>query len=147
MGKAGRHSPVPFVTQLAHWLSAESWCLLLILVAVRTYKARSLDQSCAPGLDFGPLHVPGWLTRGPGGSDAGVPNLPAKSGMGIRLRCGLLAVCNKGFIGMTMQRLLGLKAWNVLLRRALLSRPQIVYLAMPAICACSCSTTSAMSVA
>lgn len=110
VGKAGRHPPVPFATQLALLLSAECWRLLLILLAVMTYKTRLLDPSCAPALDFGPLHVPGWLTRGPGGSDAGVPNLPAKSGMGMRLRCGLLAVCNKEFIGMTMQGLLGLKA-------------------------------------
>ncbi len=37
-------------------------------------------------IDMGPTHVPGWLTAGPTGSDTGLKGLPAKSGMGQKLR-------------------------------------------------------------
>ena len=58
--------------------------------AVVTYKkrhpggSRTSVGSHAQLFNFGPSHVPGWLPSGSG--DAGLTNLPAKSGMCARLR-------------------------------------------------------------
>ena len=56
-----------------------------------TYKKRrppDVAKGCphAEFFNFGPSHVPGWLPPGPG--DAALANLPAKSGMFLKLRYG-----------------------------------------------------------
>ena len=61
------------------------------ITPVSTYKKRFPDaskgaSSHAQLFNFGPSHLPGWLPPGPG--DSTLPNLPAKSGMCMRLRCG-----------------------------------------------------------
>ena len=62
----------------------------LLPLAVTTYKKRrpadGAKGASAQLFNFGPSHVPGWLPAGPG--DAALSHLPAKSGMGLKLRCG-----------------------------------------------------------
>ncbi|KAG1662144.1 hypothetical protein FOA52_011017 [Chlamydomonas sp. UWO 241] len=49
------------------------------------YKKRSADSASNTLFEPGGGYVPGWMVGPPGGTDVGVQNLPAKSGIGLRL--------------------------------------------------------------
>uniref|UniRef100_A0A6U2EXJ2 Peptidase M14 domain-containing protein n=1 Tax=Chlamydomonas euryale TaxID=1486919 RepID=A0A6U2EXJ2_9CHLO len=56
-----------------------------------TYKKRQPECPAAELFNCGTSHVPGWLLHPPADAEAAVPNLPARSGMGARLRPAALS--------------------------------------------------------